>query len=209
MADEMKPSELWAEIIALPRPSRVIEFPRKKPDGTPVGEFSMQVLKQEEQMLCAAAAERFTRKLLKDDAPKNGDLARGYNDIYSNAAAVEILFRACRTKDDLIKPLFPSPDVLRQNLTNDELGVLMSIYYTVQTELGPIVAYLSEEEIEAWIARLVEGGSSYPLDSLSSEAQKQLLMRLASRLYKPPTDTSLPGSPAEEGATNSLPSETA
>jgi hypothetical protein len=194
-------AELWAEITAMPRPSRVVEFPRKKPDGTAVGEFLMQVLTQEEQMLSSAAAERFTKKMI-GDAPKSDEVARGYNDVYTNEAAVQILFRACRSKDDLKKPLFPAVEALRQNLSNDEIGTLMNFYYVVQSELGPVVAGMTEAEMDAFVARIIEGGSSYPLGSLSWEVVTQLLSFLASLRYSSLMSKSSPLSPPVDSETS-------
>ena len=185
----------------MPRPSRVVDFPRNGADGKPMGELRVRVLTQEEQMLCSAEAERFTKKAIKD-LPKGDEAQIGYQNTYNNAAAVEVLFHACRKKDDPELPFFPSRDVLRKFLTPDEVGVLMMHYYTAQAEMGPIVAHMSEEEMEAWIARLGEGGSRFPLDLLSSEALKELAYSLACRMHSFAMATSLPGSQPDEPPTS-------
>jgi hypothetical protein len=200
MSEDLKPVDLWLAITAMPRPSDVVDFPRKGKDGNPVGQVRIQILTQEEQILCSAEAERFTKKAIKD-LPKNDEAQLGYQNVYNNSAAVEILFHACRQRDDISKPFFPSRDVLRKYLTPDEVGVLMMNYYTVQSQMGPVVSYMSEDEVDAWIVRLGEGGQRYPLDSLSLEALKGLAFTLASRIHNSATDTSLPGLQPEDEVT--------
>ena len=195
--EEIKPAALWAAITEMPRPSRVVDFPRKNEAGEPIGQVRIRVLMQEESMMCSAAAEAFARKHIKE-LPKSDDMARGYGDIYSNAAAVEVLWRACRQVDDVNQALFPTSKMIRDHLSADEVGVLFSSYLAVKAELGPIIGEMSEDEVEGWIKRLVEGGSSYPLGSLSWEMRDQLQMRTAQRLYPSLTGTSTPGSPPAE-----------
>ncbi len=198
--ERLTPTAEWIAITQIPRPFRVLDFPRKDPvTGKPVAEVAVVVLTQEEQMVCSAAAEKFARQIMKE-APKSDEARRGYDDLYNNAAAVEILFRACKCKDDVKKPFFPSPSEIRRVLSVDEVGALMMHYLTVQSEIGPIVARMTSEEVEAWISRLGEGGSAIPLDLLSWDALKTLAFSLACRLHNSSTDTSSPGSPPDEAS---------
>lgn len=167
---------LWIALQEMPRPTRTVAFPRNKPDGTPVGELAIWVLTQEEQMICSAAAEKFAKGKVKDG--KRDDL--GYATIYANASCVEILFRCCREVDNLKRSAFPSPELIRQTLTADECGRLFEHYLSVQLELGPIVADLTKEELDAWIVRLGEGGlAASPFVLLSPEMQKVLAHTMA------------------------------
>ena len=181
--EEMAPSALWAALTAVPRPSRMIPLPRNLPGtNTPVGEVLVWPLTQEEQMASNTEAERVVRKLLKDNAPKKGEENIGYLNSFSNECAVQVLFRACRDTKDIKRRAFPSPAAMRGELSTDEVGVLFASYCTVQAELGPIRAYLTEEESEAIVVKLIEGGSAFPFDSLSWEAQRTLVSFMASRL---------------------------
>lgn len=189
-------NDLWAKLIELPRPHRIVEFPRKAPDGT-TPTLAMWVMSQEEQMACSAAADAVARKVLKE-SPKADERSRGYDDIYQNAAAVEVLFRVCRRVDDLTLPFFPAADAIRRNLTTDEIALLFTHYLSTQAELGPIVASMTPGEVDALVSRLAESGSRFPLDSLSPEVLKTLVLSMASRLQSFLTGTSSPGSQPEK-----------
>lgn len=178
---DIAPSELWAALTQIPRPFRIVPFPRKDPNGTPVGELAIWVLTQEEQIAAAADAERTAKKLLSEASDQTTGM--GYADVYRNEATVQVLYRACRDAKDPKKPVFPSPGEMRKKLTVDEIGTLVRHYYTAQAELGPIVTdFESEGEQEAWIRRLAEGGSAFPIDSLSPELVDRLLISMASQL---------------------------
>lgn len=202
--ENIAPSELWNSLVTLPRPHRFVDFPRYNPTtGQSVGQVAMWVLTQEEQIASAAAADRVAKLVLKQKQIA-GEENIGYKSVYNNAASVEILYRACRDHNDIGRPAFPSPSHLRK-ISVDELGVLMRHYLTLQYEIGPIIGSLSKEEMDAWIARLVEGGQQFPLDLLSSEATTDLLMYMARRLYKSPTDNTSVGTPLDESSTDEIP----
>jgi hypothetical protein len=99
--------------------------------------------------------------------------------------------------------VFPTPKLLRTQLTQDEVGVLMNLYLTAQAELGPIVARMTDADVDAYVSRLVEAGNAVPLAFLSSEALNDLVMHLAYRLQPSTTDTSSPGEPPDSGLSDS------
>lgn len=190
-------SELFCAMTALPRPFRVLPYPRTLPGSdTPIGEVHVWPLFQEEQMAANAEADRFTKALLKD--PQMKDQANlGYHHTYTNELAVQVIWRACRNVKDPLRPAFPSPKHLRRAALGDEIGVLFQNYCTVQAELGPIVAYMSKEEQEAMILTLQKGGSAFPFDSLSWEEQRRLLTSMASQLVSCWTAMSSAGLPLD------------
>lgn len=193
--------ELWAALSEVPRPFEVVEFPRAKANGDPVGHVAIVVLTAEEQFACSANAGRFTRSLIKDK--ETSPDAPDYRDIYSNQAALEVLVRACRDPKDIAKRVFPSPEELRKKLTGDELAVLFRHYLQVKSVKGPIVSSMSDDDVDAWIARLGEAGSVLPLGLLSSDVLEELTLRLASRLHKSSTVTTSAGEPPSSGAIES------
>ncbi len=205
--DNLEASELWLALTQLPRPHKMVDIPRCFPGtNTPVGQVAMWPLTQEEQAAVNAEADRFTKKLMQD--PQKRDEANlGYQHTYANEVAVQILARVCRDFNDVTKPAFPSPKLIRQYLTVDEVGVLFSQYLTVQLELGPIVADMSEEEMEAWIRKIASGGSAYPFAGLSSDLQNRLVLFMAVRLLPSLTDTSSVGSQQDELTPNATSEE--
>ncbi len=197
--DNIEPSALWLALTQLPRPHKLVDIPRCFPGtDTPVGQVAMWPLTQEEQMAVNAEADRFTKKLLQD--PQKRDEANlGYQHTFANEVALQILSRVCRDANDLKKPAFPSPKQMREHLTADEVGVMFSQYLVIQLELGPIVANISDDEMEAWIKRIASGGSAFPFASLSWETQQRLVLGMACRLAPLLTDTSSVGSqPGEQ-----------
>lgn len=195
------PNALFEALCQLPRPSRVVDFPRTDPSGSSIAQIALRVLTQQERMVAVAESEAYAKRVLKEIVPRKGEDNRGYQDVYNNELSVQILYRAARRVDDEQWPFFPSPTAMRDKLTGDEIGVLMSTYLLVQTEIGPIVNSLEPEEVDQWIQRLVEGGSANPLGLLSSDGLADLVMHLASRLYSSLTATSSSGSPADESHT--------
>lgn len=192
-SDQISDSDLWTQITAMPRPHRLVDFPRTLPDGT-VPKVAFQVLSQDEGMAAKASAEGKVRKILKDSGPASG---QGYADLSEMRESMELLFRACRQPDNMAKPFFPTVEAVGK-LTTDEIAVMVLNYRRVQMELGPIASEMSNDEVDAWVERLAKGGSLFPFDGLSSGAQSRLITSMASRLWSFMTDRSSPGSQPDE-----------
>ena len=194
----------------MPRPQRVVDYPRIDPvTGESVGKVTIRILSQADQMAAAAAADKYTIDTLKR-SPRKDETSYGYETIYNNESTVQLLFRAVYraspTGQPIPLPFFPSPDAIRGNatgvegLTQDEIAALLRMYFIVQRELGPIVDKMSVEEMEAWIERLAEGGSAFPLALLESHAVNDLVMHMASRLHSSSTATTSSGLPPGESS---------
>lgn len=195
-SENIPASELWLAATTMPRPHRIVDFPRKRDDGQPIGQLAIRALNQAEHLQAGIAAEKLVRKELPD---ANKETSLGYETAYSNAVAVEQLWRAARDANDLERPCFPSPKAMREHLTTDEIGVLFSQFLDVCSEIGPIVSLLSKEECDAWIDQLIAGGEvADPLPFFSSEALRLLLRRSVERLQISPTRPFLPGSPPDD-----------
>ena len=195
--DKVAPSDLFRLLSQLPRPQKTVAFPRKML-GTDesVGDLVMWPLSQNEQMASSAEADRFAKKLLRE-AQKKDEATLGYDSIYSNEVAVQVLLRACRDATDPKIQIFPSAAELR-DLSADEVGALFLIYCEVQAELGPVVTRMSKEEMEAWIVQLAEGGRHVPFSLLSSDSQLRLVSFMASQIVSSSMATSSAGSPPDE-----------
>lgn len=188
-------SDLWVQLTMLPRAHRIIESPLML--GDEAIPMAMMVLTQSESQECTIEAERFTRKMLKE-VPKSDEMSEGYRNLYETRAAAEILFRACRKHNKVEEKFFPSVNDIAKKLTTDQIGVLMQQYIVVQQELGPIVAKMSQEEFDAWVEKLAKGGSAHFLGFLTSAAQNQFIVSMASQLYKLQMDKCSATLPLEE-----------
>lgn len=199
-ASDLGPSALFLALSSGTRAHRAVDLPRWDSEGKPVGRVNMTPLTQEEMISAAAEAESRTRKMLAASLAKKDEKSLGYDDVYANIAACEILFRACKDVDDatITRGAFRTPHEIAKAFTNDEIGVLHHHYLTVKTEVGPIVAVMTDDEIDALIVVLAEGGSAVPLDTLSWDMLSALLISMASRLHASRTDKSSPGSPADQ-----------
>jgi hypothetical protein len=183
--------DLWERICARPRPHKVVDYPVKGDDGQPLGKLVIQVLQQHEiETAAGQAGQRARRALATIIADKRSQEvsgtplgtaidAKAFDELYDNIRATEILAVACRKTSDPKLPAFPSADEIRKRLTADEVGVLFAYYATVQSELGPIAAFMAEGDREAWIERLTVSGERYPLGGLTPEAHQLLTLGLA------------------------------
>jgi hypothetical protein len=193
------PGDLFMQIAAMPRPSRLVPFPRKDESGNPLCEVALWVLTQEEMMQSNADTERYVRQTLKDQVAQKTEARKGYEQLFNQRGCVEILWRCCRRPSDITKPFFRTKQDIEKYLTTDECGVLYSAYMRVSADLGPIVSELTEEEMEAWLVNLATGGSAaVPLDSLSWGAQTRLMTFLACRALSSSTDTSSASTPPSD-----------
>lgn len=209
--DNVTANALFDALCAMPRPFRVVDIPRKAPDGSFPLQCHLQVLTQQERMVAVAAAEKFAQRALraqrKDEEsflPKKDAHSQGYDDLYTNELSVQLLFRACKQVEKPRLPFFPTADDLRKVLDGDEIGVLTSAYHIVQAEVGPIVTTMDDGELNEWIDMLAEGASAVPLGRLSSGALRDLVMHLVSRLSKSSTVTGSSGEAASSGLNESV-----
>lgn len=193
---------LWDRLCAMPRPHKVVEFPRRDSNGELIknAEIAIWVLTQGEQEEAAARAEERTRTLLTNPKAKDAKPLSTRDildsDVYRNAAADELLVRCLRTKDDL-KQLVPTAAHLRQFFTVDEVGMLCQLYYGVQGDLGPLISTMTEVEMEALLDELEKDGRRFPLDSLSRELLRELLIFSVCRRSSSSMGTSSSGSPQD------------
>ncbi len=193
------PSELFVLLTSGIPPHRIVDLPRKGPDGEPIGRVAMIPLTQAAMISAAAeSTRRCTAMLGAGNAKANG--ADTASDLYANIAACEVLFRACKDVSDptLKRGAFKTPHEIANGFSNDEIGVIYNHYLTVKYELGPIISTMDDDEIDAWIRLLAEGSSAVPLDACSYGALTRLVLSMASRLAPLLTDKSSVGSVADQ-----------
>lgn len=200
---EIPPSELFAKLLEMPRPSEVIDFPRNDAHGNPVDRIRVQVLtsldhdKAREQAHAALKG----RGLDKEDMS-----APAIREVLGDAIAKELIAMACLTERDFGDAGKPTYGRIFRNakdvdsLAADEILILFNAYQLVQSKYGPFERNLSADDIEAWITRLGEGGSEFPLLSLALPQLVLLAQCLGERLY---TLSRIPASPSESSPSTS------
>lgn len=205
---DVEASELVTMLTTLPRPHKIVGYPRKLPGSEqPISHLAIVAAYIQDKINAQAAAHAYTRQILADPNKAKADgktqfspeevSTLGYEGIFRNAVAIELLFRACKTvkrkpglKDstdigpgdyEMVQPMspaFPGARWMRTTCTDDEIGVLTAAYLRAQMEIGPIVAMLSDAESDLWIEKLIAGGiAGDPFDSLASDAKTDLVMR--------------------------------
>ncbi len=194
---DISPNELFQLLKQRPRPSEVVAFPAlDKPDKK--GQIRIQVLTKDQH----DKARLVARKRLKADAQRYGvsldprdENSEAVRNVESDLAACEVLAMACRTvkalpgqgEDDpstQFGGVFTDGTEVGSTLTADEVAYLFSAYSIVQHKMGPHEAICTDEDIDKWIRRLVEGADTLPFLLLSSPQWAELLTKFAERLYK-------------------------
>lgn len=178
---------LWAEITQTPRPFRTCKIKARGIER----EAAIWVLTQQEAILINARVARKTREMLikiMGEMPKQNELAEEYIRVFELYATAETLFNAVRDVEDLNRPFFNSAEEIVKHMTIDETAVAYQQYKFARLELGPIIHEMPESEVDAWVDRLVAAGNTLPLAAMSSEALNQLVLTLAYRTQKLPTD---------------------
>jgi hypothetical protein len=209
---DVEPSELARRLMDTKRPSDVLPFVRKDEDGNALCEYRMTILTQDEIDACWANAEQYTRRVFKSKLGANDEeinmiRREAWAEVYENAKLVEVLYTAMRDKDDVNKRVWTAPQEIRKLLTQDECATLFRSYEETQFMWGPLWRMLTADEIDAWIEKLTEGASNYPLGHLGQGALVQLIASLAFQLKNLKSDTGSSGSPSEPTASESSPSE--
>lgn len=178
--EDIEPSELWLKLCE-PQPSEVVDFPRKDKQGRPVGKVRIKVLAMEDhnraRILATKALPSVVKSLGLGELTKDEMETDAIKEVLGDLIAHELLCIACYSDEDtgiqdengnpVYKKLFHKPEFIRSKLTADETLVLFNLYRMVQWKYGPFEKSVNDDsEVEAWIQRLKDGGSAFPLAHL-------------------------------------------
>lgn len=160
---------LFAKLSELPRPSITVEFP-----GAPEIQVKLVTLNNYELMTIKAAAQKKVNEMMKGNLPTGGQYSPGYISLYDDALAVETLFTSCKNPDTSAR-FFPTRESLSNNLTNEQIGILVNHYNELVVKYGPIVSEMTNEEMDDLINKIKAAGSngSFFLNSLTLEGLKE------------------------------------
>lgn len=192
----MPPNDVSAKDLFLklsePKPGEEFDFPRKTASGKPVARIRIQVLSMKEHEHARIEAHRKLKAkyLLKED-DMNGVTMR---EVHGDAVAREVLAAACRLTDPIAGSedtergiqyprAFRDAEQINDELTSNEILTLFHAYLLVQEKYAPFeTSAETQEELNAWIKRLEEGGSELPLLSQSLPQLVRLTSSLAGRI---------------------------
>jgi hypothetical protein len=213
-----KPDETFLRLLNRVQPSEVVEIRL----GGDVFRMRFRVLTYREQEACRTSARErlITGKKLK---PEDFTSTSGaVSEIYQDAVATEVLFRAiCRetmvempdgTKK--FSPLFQDIDQMIGTLSPDEIVILFNSYTLVQEKLGPNdYAIFVKDNFDTWIKAVAEGAEYYPLVQLPLPILVETLVALAKNFTThfqfSDSDSSGESSPATSEPVNSSSTEDA
>jgi hypothetical protein len=194
---DIPPSELWLK-LSEPRPSEVLDFPRKGANGKPIGQIRIRVLRAEDHNVARLRAQTDLREAAKRVGMK--DLSRedmdspAIREVIGDLTAHELLQMACLgvepmpggSDDEDSAPRYPlvfhSAEAVRKSLTADETAVLFNAYLLVQDKYGPFERNFDEGDMDAWVTRLEEGASEFPLAHMPWPQLVRLAFCFAGRL---------------------------
>jgi len=194
--EDISPAELFLK-LSEPRPSEVIDFPRKDRFGDPVGKIRIQVLTMEDHNRARILAQQALKKTVAGfglEALDQRDMeSPAVREVLGDLVAHEILCMACVSdkptfeatdeRPAVYAKVFKTPADLRRVLTADETLTLFRAYQLVQHRYGPFEATTGEDgELEAWIKRLEEGAEHFPLLRLALPQLHELTSCFAARI---------------------------
>lgn len=196
--EDMQQGELWAK-LSEPKPSQLIDFPRKGPDGKPIGKIRIQVLSSAQHDMAKVAAHDKLKRLAERMGVKDiagPDLQSPLlQDTLGDLVARELLCMACLSdkpgagsEGDDDRPFYPrvfrDPEHLADSLSGDELAVLFAAYLQIQNRFGPFERTIATKEDEdAWIMRLAADIDPLAIASMPLPRLGEVTSSLGQRLY--------------------------
>lgn len=191
---DVNPGDLFGRLCQSPRPTTVVDFPRKDPvSGKPVAQMRLVALTMADHDDARLQAKETIKEHVKD----RGDLSiKLVEEILGDLVARFILMKACRwtkavkgREDKADGTQYPYVfaelgDFEKAQISADELAVLFSMWEKFQHDSGPMYCDVAtEEELNAWIVRLAQGASDHPLSRISLPQLADLTVLLARRAY--------------------------
>ena len=198
---------LFDELSKRKQPSRLVDLPVKDENGESIGKIIIRTLVHDDNVEIQKAATLECDRIYKDEKiDHNSDI---YQKRFDNIAAKHFIFRACRDPENPEKPFFPTPEHVGKHLSNDEIMLLLRHYETLQSERGPVIAYMSDNQFEEWVGKLAKAAedSPYFLDLFLPEAKDHFIMYMARQLLSLQTAKFSATLPAEDSGKNTPPQQ--
>jgi hypothetical protein len=148
----------------------------------PIRAIGIRLNRKREEDAAVVAAHKYAARITSD-AGDARDAAMRDMDLLGDAKVVQALWRACREvvdPSDLSKgigkhPAFTTDDWMRDNLTTDQLAMLMNLYAETRKAAYPERWDLSEDRIEALLTMAAKTSESdIPEAMLAPYAREQV-----------------------------------
>lgn len=148
MIDPTELSEIARAILARQRKTYEFDVGPYVGLGETVSKIAVRVPTKREQDIALVGAHEYVAQLsAKTPAVKDDP------EILLDAKAAFIVAVACRRAEEPEKmPAWPSGGWLSENLTSDQISVLLNLVNQVRAKESPTPTQISEEQIEAFIA---------------------------------------------------------
>ncbi len=150
----------------------IVDFPRKRKDGTVIARVHVRPLSDEEWASAEAQAIAEYGRLVKAGEPPGSDLKY-------NLTVRHILAVACRDEADPKKQFFPHGAFDVRRFHEKELSELWRAYAVVKLMHLPSLGEMTGPELEAWASRIEEGVESFPFYFASQECVVAFLNSVA------------------------------
>lgn len=117
-------------------------------------------------------------KRIENETKNGAELARDDSDLTTDAKTIEVLFRACRDPEDPKYPAFPGPMWMRDNLTTDQLAIILNLYNEVVRYDSPIDFGLDDDRIEAIAAMASKNADTLVADQILASYDREFLIQV-------------------------------
>lgn len=136
--------------------------------GRPIAAVKIRIATKGEQDRALCGAHAYVENLAKN-ASIDARVATEDRDILLDAKTCFILAEVCRDASDPKYPAFPGPRWMIDQLTTDEIGVLLNCYHEALRQAGTIDFDLSSDRLTALSQMLAK--------TADTDAPNQLLLR--------------------------------
>lgn len=183
---DVTPSALFLKLKATPAPSEVVDFPRRGVSD----KVRVMVLPMPRHDEARLRGEEWLQRQNVSPEAKRGEAAK---QVLGDRIARELIAMAVQEVEPIegseatgaprYRRIFANADDVGI-LTADEINALFTAYVMTQSKYGPHEGNVTTDaEVTAWIKRLAEGASQFPLSLLSSQDLAELSFGLAKRAY--------------------------
>lgn len=195
--DDMAPEGVVAKLLDEGETDyAIVDFPRKRADGTVIAKVRVRVLSDHEWTLAKANALAEMGRLLKSGEKANPDLEH-------NLTVRWVLAEACRDPADPKRRFFHHGAFDVRRFQDREIAELWLAYLVVRNAGLPSLGEMTGPELEAWAERVEEGVESFPFYFASQESVQAFLTSVARYVASKAKPEATPPTPDDGSTTGS------